>query len=178
MTDRPGFARSAWPIRVSAFAAVTGGALRMVNSFTTNALPTATLDLLYLITDVLLLLGIAGIWWRRRRRLGPAGHLGVLIFVMGILAIRVAAFGLLGAGGYQIGVGVSLVGLAAYSSETLVGRNASPCPPVLWLVSLVCAVVGALGVVPAVLTGAAGVTFGLGFVLAGVEVLRVGPLRS
>lgn len=39
-----------------------------------------------------------------------------------------------------------------------------------------CAVVGALGVVPAVLTGAAGVTFGLGFVLAGVEVLRAGPL--
>ena len=83
---------------------------------------------------------------------------------------------MLGVAGYQVGAGVALLGLAAYSVETLVRRGASLCPPVLWLVSLMCAIAGALGLAPATLTGAAGVTFGVGFVLAGGEVLRRGPV--
>ena len=172
MADNPGPARTPVLLRAGALAAIAGGALRIANSFTTNVLPTATLDLLYLITDVLLLAGIAAIWWRRRRSLGPAAHAGVAIFVLGTLLIRVAAFGVLGAAGYQIGAGVALLGLAAYSVETLVRRAASLCPPALWFVSLMCAIAGALGLAPATLTGAAGVTFGVGFVMAGVEVFR------
>jgi hypothetical protein len=178
MADDPGPARSATLLRVSAPAAIAGGALRTANSFTTNLLSTATLDQLYLVTDVLLLAGIAGVWWRRRQSLGPAAHTGVAIFVVGTLAIRVSALGVLGVAGYQIGAAIALVGLAAYSVETVIRRGASLCPPVLWLVSLACAIVGALGVAPHILIGAAGVTFGAGFILAGVEVLKAGPLRS
>jgi hypothetical protein len=86
-------------LRASALTAIAGGALRVSNSFTTNAVPAATLAQFYLVTDILLLLGIAGVWWWRRGSLGPAGHAGVVIFVVGTLAIRVSAFGVLGPAG-------------------------------------------------------------------------------
>jgi hypothetical protein len=118
--------------------------------------------MLYLVTDVLLLAGITGIWWRRRRSLGPAGHAGEAIFVAGTLTIRVSAFGILGVAGYQLGAAIALVGLAGSSVETQIRRGASLCPPVLWLVSLACGVAAALGVAPPTLIGAAGVIFGVG----------------
>lgn len=152
--------------------AVVGGGLRLANSFTTDVLPGGTLALLYLATDVFLLAGIAGIWWRRRRTLGHAATTGIVIFVAGTLAIRAAAFGVLGTAGYQIGATIALLGLAAYSIETLLRRGAAPWAPVLWLVSLACAIVATVGVAPPVLTVAAGVAFGAGFVAAGVEMLR------
>ena len=188
MADQSGSGRAGAVLRASALAAIAGGALRVANGFTTNLLPGPTLALLYLVTDVLLLLGVAGIWWRRRPALGAAGHIGVGIFVVGILLIRVAAFGVLGAGGYQAGAAVALLGLVVYSVETLIRRNASLCPPVLWLVSLACGILGALGVArafptsafptSAFLSGAAGVTFGLGFVIAGIEGWRAPGVRG
>ena len=93
-----------WPVlRASAVLAVAGGALRVANSFTTDALPGGTLALLYLATDVFVLAGIAGMWWYRRRALGTAATTGIVIFVAGTLAIRAAALGVFGAAGYQIG---------------------------------------------------------------------------
>ena len=168
-----------WPVlRASAVLAVAGGALRVANSFTTDALPGGTLALLYLATDVFVLAGIAGMWWYRRRSLGTAATTGIVIFVAGILAIRAAALGVFGAAGYQIGATIALLGLSAYSIETLLRRGAAPWAPVSWLVSLVCALVGVVGVAPPILTIAAGVAFGAGFVAAGVEILTVDPRPS
>lgn len=158
--------------RASAVLAVAGGGLRLANSFTTDVLPDDTLALLYLATDISLLAGIAGMWWRRRRSLGPAATTGIVIFAAGTLAIRAAALGVLGTADYQIGATIALLGLAAYSIETLLRRGAAPWAPVLWLVSLACAIVGVVGVAPPILTIAAGVAFGAGFVAAGVEALR------
>lgn len=159
-------------LRASAFSAVAGGALRIASSFTTEAFSAGALAVLYAVIDVLLLAGIAGVWWSRRRTLGYAAMAGLAIFVGGILTIRVAALGVLGADGYQIGAGLALLGLAAYSVETLFRRSAAPWGPLLWLVALACGVVGALGVAPLVLTVAAGVALGAGFVAAGIELLR------
>lgn len=175
MPDHRVRATSTAVIRASALLAVAGGALRVTDSFTTDVWSAGTLALLYLLTDVLLLAGVAGLWWWRRG-LGRAGTAGIAIFVAGTLVIRVSASADLGTGGYQVGAVLALIGLAAYSIETLVRRGAARWAPVLWLASLACAVAGALGVAPLVLTTAAGVTFGAGFASAGVEML-LSPLR-
>ena len=171
MSDHPVLTPSPAVVRASAVLAVVGGGLRVANSFTTDVLPGGVLALLYLVTDVFLLAGIAGMWWRRRRSLGIAATTGIVVFVGGTLAIRAATLGVLGTAGYQIGATGALLGLAAYSIETLLRRGAAPSAPVLWLVSLVCAMVGVVGVAPPILTIAAGVAFGAGFVAAGVEML-------
>ncbi len=101
-------------------------ALRIADSFTGEILPAPTLAVLYFVTDVFLLAGIAGVWWRRRPRLGWAAMAGLTVFVLGILAIRVSVYGVLGANGYQLGAAVALIGLAVYAMETLLRRNAAP----------------------------------------------------
>jgi hypothetical protein len=150
--------------RAGAGLAIAGGGLRLAESFTTNVLRADVLALLYPLTDVLLLAAVAGIWWWRRQTSGPAATGGIVIFVVGTLTIRVAALGVLGPAGYQVGAILALLGLAVYSLDTLLRAGAAPWPPVLWLASLAAAILGTLGVAPLVATIAAGVAFGAGFI--------------
>ena len=154
--------------RVLAFCAIAGGLLRIADSFAANYLPADTLPALYLATDIFLLSGMAGFWWRRRRMLGIAGTAGLAIFVAGILMIRASAFGVVG---YQLGATVALLGFASYSIETLIRRSAAPWAPLLWLLSLALGIAGVAGIAPQSMILAAGMVFGAGFVAAGVEIL-------
>ena len=95
-------------VRIFGVSAIAGGVLRVIDSFTTHSLSAATLAALYFATDLLLLIGIAGVYWSRRAWLGIAGVVGVAIFAFGIVVIRIAAFGILGAGGYQLGAAIAL----------------------------------------------------------------------
>ncbi|HEX4303697.1 MAG TPA: hypothetical protein VHZ78_12950 [Rhizomicrobium sp.] len=162
-------------LRARGLSAIAGGVLRIADSFTATSLSATTLEVLYFVTDVFLLAGIFGLWWQRRAALGIAGMVGLTVFVLGILTIRVSALGVLGTGGYRMGAAVALLGLAIYASETLLRRNAAPWAPVLWLLSLAAGIVGATGVLPEAMTAVAGVLFGAGFVAAGIESLTPAP---
>ena len=157
-------------LRISAIAAILGGAVRIADSFTADVLSPTTLALLYSATDVLLLAGIAGLWMKRRAGLGIAGTIGLAVFVAGILMIRASAFG---AGSYQTGATVALIGLAIYSVEILFRRLGAA--PLLWLGALALGIAGTTAIAPAVLTALAGVAFGLGFVVAGFDILYGAP---
>jgi hypothetical protein len=157
-----------WFLRLSGLAAIAGGVLRIADSFTTHALSPDTLTVLYFVTDVLLLAGIASIWWKRRR------SLSIAVFVIGILMIRASAFGI---GGYQLGATVALLGLAGYSLMTLVRRSGAPWAPAAWLIALGFGIAGTLGFAPQAMTIAAGVAFGAGFIAAGGEVLATAQGR-
>jgi len=157
-------------LRATAIAAILGGVLRIADSFTANVLPQTTLALLYFATDVLLLAGIPGLWARRRAAIGIAGMIGLTLFVAGILLVRASAFG---AGSYQTGATVALLGLAIYSAASLFrGINAAA---LLWLGALAFGIAGAAGFLPAGMTALAGVAFGLGFVAAGFDILYGAP---
>jgi len=158
-------------VRVLGIAAIAGGVLRIVDSFTTGVLSPQILFLLYFITDVLLLLGIAGIYWSRRGRIGIAGIAGAAIFALGIAWIRVAAFVMPGMNGYQLGAAMALLGLGVLSVEELLRGRDDNAAAIFWLAALFFAVVGALGLMVLLMTIAAGVAFGAGFVMAGRQVL-------
>jgi hypothetical protein len=158
-------------LRGLGLAAIAGGALRVVDSFTTHSLPAGTLAALYFATDVLLLLGIAGICWSRRATLGIAGVVGVATFVAGILLVHASALGVLGASGYQLAAAITLIGLVILSTESLLLRTGATASASLWLVAFVFGVVGVFGVMTPVMTILAGVAFGAGFVAAGFNVL-------
>ncbi len=158
-------------LRACGLSAIAGGLLRIVNSFTAASFSAATLTVLYFVTDVFLLAGIFGLWRQRRAALGIAGMVGLAVFVAGILTIRISALSVLGAGGYQMGAAVALLGLAIYSVETLLRRHGAPWAPMLWLLALAAGIAGAAGVSPAAMTAVAGVLFGAGFVAAGAESL-------
>lgn len=156
--------------RALGIAAVVGGFLRIADSFTTQALPAGLLAALYFTTDIFLLLGIAGIYLSRRSTTGMAGTIGAAIFTLGIVLVRVSAFGVLGSSGYQLGAAVALLGLAIFSGETLLRRHGGTMSAVLWLLSFALGILGAAGIAPAMLMPGAGVAFGAGFVGAGLEI--------
>ena len=83
-------------IRTFGIAAIIGGLLRVADSFTTQSFSAGTLAALYFTTDLFLLLGMAGIYLCRRTTIGVAGTLGAAIFTLGIVLVRVSAFGVLG----------------------------------------------------------------------------------
>lgn len=158
-------------IRALGLAAIVGGALRVVDSFVTQALPADVLATLYFATDVFLLLGIAGIYLSRR--LGIAGVIGVLIFVVAILLVRASALGILGSNGYQLAAAIALSGLVILSAESLL-RRTGIASSMLWLSALGFGVMGVLGFVPALMTILAGVAFGVGFIVAGWQAVAIG----
>jgi hypothetical protein len=158
-------------VRALGIAAIAGGVLRIVDSFTTGVLSPQILSLLYLVTDVLLLLGIAGIYWSRRATLGIAGVGGVAIFALGIIWIRIAAYTMPGANRYQLGAAVALTGLGLLSGEELLRGRGENAAPIFWLAALLFGIAGALGLMVPLMTVAAGVAFGAGFVMAGRLVL-------
>ena len=158
-------------LRIFGLAAIAGGMLRVIDSFTSASLSPATLAVLYFATDVLLLLAIAGIYWSRRANLGVAGVTGTAVFAVGIVLIRISAFGIFGANGYQLGAAIALLGLAIFSLEELLRRDKTNAAAILWLAALVFGILGALGVMAPLMMIAAGVAFGTGFVLAGRQVL-------
>lgn len=160
-------------LRILGLSAIAGGVLRVVDSFTTQSLSPATLAALYFATDLLLLLGIAGIYWSRKARLGIAGVVGAATFAFGIVLIRIAAFGVLGPNRYQLGAAIALLGLAILSAEILLRGDRTNAAAVLWLAALAFGIAGMLGVMTPIMTIAAGVMFGAGFVLAGRQVLVV-----
>jgi hypothetical protein len=158
-------------LRVLGIAAIAGGVLRILDSFTAESFSPRTLALLYLITDVLLLFGIAGVYWSRRTTLGIAGVAGVAVFAFGILWIRFSAFTMAGISGYRLGAAISLIGLAVLSAEELLRGRGADSAPIFWLAALLFAVAGALGLMVSLTTIAAGVAFGAGFIMAGRRVL-------
>lgn len=158
-------------MRVLGIAAIAGGVLRIVDSFTAGVLSPQILSLLYFITDVLLLLGIAGIYWSRRATLGVAGIAGSVIFALGIVWIRFSAYAMPGPNGYQLGAAIALLGLGILSVDELLRRGGVRAAPILWLAALLFGIAGALGLMVPLMTVAAGVAFGAGFVMAGRQVL-------
>jgi hypothetical protein len=158
-------------VRVLGIAAIAGGVLRIVDSFTTGVLSPQILALLYFNTDVLLLLGMAGIYWSRRAMLGIAGIAGVVLFTLGIVWIRIAAFAMSGANGYPLGAAIALLGLGVLSADELLRGRDEKAAAIFWLAALLFAVVGALGLMAPLMTIAAGVAFGAGFVMAGRKLL-------
>lgn len=158
-------------IRVLGSMAIAGGALRIIDNFTAGSFSPRALSLLYFVTDVFLVLGIVGICWSRRATLGIAGFAGAAIFTLGILWIRFSAFTTAGVNEYRIGAAIALIGLAVLSTEELLRRNPISAAPILWLAALLFAVAGALGLMVSLMTVAAGMAFGAGFVVAGRQVL-------
>jgi hypothetical protein len=166
--ERPHIMTKDTLLRLSGVAAILGGGLRVVDAFLDKA-DIQLRQVAYFLTDTMLIFGLCGIYFSRSNRLGLVGLLGFATSITGIVMVR--SFG---PRGYLIGASVTLLGVVLIGVTMLARTAYSKSAPILWIVSLI---VGLISLVP---FGAnwgvtlAGVTFGLGFVTAGIE-LRTAP---
>ena len=154
-------------LKLGGVAAIAGGALRLSETLLKAATTGHALQLSYFTIDVLLLLGLVGWYSWRAEKLGIAGLIGFVSGVVGILAIRSA--NLFGTQGYMLGATLLLVGLAVMNTPALIRREGPICPPLLWLIALICGL-GSLAYPP--LAFVAGTVFGIGYIFAGISLLR------
>lgn len=152
-------------LKLGGAAAILGGALRVVDSFTGNMFTAHTLDVLYFVNDVLLMFGLIAWYAARAARLGAAGLIGFAVAVTGVLVIR--SVQVFHPKGYMLGSAMFLLGLVIMNAPMLARRE----PAVwLWIAATLVAVVAYLASGPMAVV--AGVLFGLGFMAAGAALWR------
>ncbi len=83
-------------LRLSAVAAIVGGVLRVADAFMTAAVAVHIQQVAYVVTDLILMFGLCGIYPSRSNRLGWAGLIGFVASVTGILMVRSSALSLFG----------------------------------------------------------------------------------
>lgn len=161
---------SATLIRLGGLAAALAGALRIISAFVPYSKNSVGLELFYLVIDVLLLLGLLGIYGYQHAQVGVTGLLGFLAALSGTSLI-VGPDGTLG--GVDIYVAGSLLislGLSALSIGTWRAGVLPRVVPVLWWLSTVIGIGGFVAGGLAITFLLAGVMFGLACVLAGVRI--------
>lgn len=154
-------------LKLGGVAAIAGGALRLGEPLLKAAFTGNAFQLSYFVIDIFLLLGLVGWYSWRAEKLGIAGLIGFVSGAVGILAIRSA--NLFGPQGYMLGATLLLVGLAVMNAPALIRREGPICPPLLWLIAFVCGL-GSLVYPP--LAFVAGTVFGIGYIFAGISLLR------
>jgi hypothetical protein len=154
-------------LRLGGIAAIIGGALRLGEPLLRALFAGHDLQLSFFVIDVFLLFGLFGWYGLRADRLGIPGLIGFGSGVIGILVIRGAD--LFAPQGYAIGASLLLAGLVVMNAPALMRWERPICPPLLWLAAFVLAL-ASLAFPP--LAIAAGTVFGIGYVFAGVALLR------
>ncbi|MBY0565283.1 MAG: hypothetical protein K2P58_14010 [Hyphomonadaceae bacterium] len=159
--------------RLAGLAAILAGLARIAVAFPLLSDPIAA-QWAYTAIDVLLLLGLIGIYLRRA---GSLGFLGLASFGVGVAALSFIGgpdadpFGF---STYEQGAAVLAIALVGLSVAWVRANQRPLAPPLLWFASLVAA--GALSALPAPWPAhgyaLAGALFGAGFVAAGVDLWR------
>jgi len=156
-------------IRAGGIAAIAGGLLRAAASFSPGVGSEVERQLLYLVVDVLLLLGLLGFYALRHQDLGWTGALGFLLALSGIVVVRssraIPGLDLYPVGALTVAGGLIVMCVKARRVKTLA----------LWipLAFVVSATVGVLGTVvsnAAWLFVLSGILFGAAFAGVGQEV--------
>jgi hypothetical protein len=154
--------------RLAGVAAILAGVLRALDAFVFKFLSMHDSEQLFLVTDIFLLFGLIGIYSRVANRVGWGGLAGFAAALVGILLVR-SANGIIDA--YVVGATIVAVGVAVMSVGALAARAFPRPAPILWIAALVAGLL-AYYIESDWLFQAAGVSFGLGFVMAGAELLR------
>lgn len=155
-------------VRVGAIAAIIGGALRIISTFIPYQADLAWLEALYGVIDLCLLAGLIGVYLTVAEVTGRFGLVAFLIALAGVASIvgpDPIAFGI---DFYRIGALVFVAGLAGLSVRLWAAGVLRPSAA-LWCVTLIAGLASAAWP-PAFLIS--GLALGVGYLLAGVSILR------
>jgi len=166
--------RTAALVRAGAVAAIAAGALRIASTFIPYEPNSAGLETLYGVIDLGLMFGLVAVYIANAEALGMAGLAFFLLALAGVASIVGPDAPAFGIDFYRIGALVFVAGLAGLSVQ-LLRAGLMRVSAVLWLGTFAASLLTA--VAPQAFI-AAGLAIGAGYVLAGVELLRVRPANA
>lgn len=157
---------------LAGLAAIAGGLLRIATAFPLG-LDAVSLEWLYTGIDVLLLMGLMGIYLQRAERLGYLGLASFGVAVASLSFIGGPDADPFGFSTYEQGAAALAIALVGLSMAWVRVGEKPVWPALAWFGSVI--VVGLLSFIPPVAQygiPAAGILFGLGFVLAGLPLIK------
>ena len=166
-------------IRLGGLSAILAGLLRAGSSFISylTVEQDVLLEMLYLIIDVLILIGLLGVYGYQHEKAGYLGFIGFLLSLIGTAIIvgpdgRIGSLDMYTLGATMISIGLLLLAIGTWKADQL-----SRWVPILWIVSTIVGIGGFLmgGLVLTFVI--AGVAFGLAFVVAGVNIWTDSALK-
>lgn len=160
-------------LRLSGASAVAGGALRIVSALPFSADPIQQ-QWLWVIIDILLTLGLIGIYVARAEKLGFLGLASFAVAMAALSFIGGPDADPFGFSTYEQGAMTLVIALIGLSLAWLRANERPRAPPLLWFASALAA--GVIAQLPAPMPDyaftIAGILFGAGFVFAGLPLLR------
>ncbi|MBI1250480.1 MAG: hypothetical protein GC189_03305 [Alphaproteobacteria bacterium] len=158
--------------RLAGVAAFAGGAARMVSSFPLR-LPAQAQEALYDGIDVLLLLGLMGLYLRKARAMGLPGLLCFLTAVAALSFIGGPDADPFPFSTYQTGAALLGAAMAAFGVVWILARQRPLFAAFYWILAVVAAIgLPYAGAPFAAYAGLiAGLLFGAGFAFAGIELI-------
>jgi hypothetical protein len=140
--------------------------------------PSVGLEWLYLLIDVLLLLGLLGVYAYQHAESGIWGFAGFVLAAAGLESIggpdgKIGDVDIYTAGATLIGIGLVVLAVGSWR-----GHKLPRYVPTLWMFSTVVGMSGFLVAGSTILFQIAGIAFGLGFVGAGIRLWSDPTLRS
>lgn len=164
-------------IRFFGVCGIAGGVLRLVDSFTAGMEGRDAIQLLYIATDLGLILGLLGLYLVYRDRLSAAGHAGFVLALCGFSVIAGPDAAIFGMGIYWIGAPVIGLGMLLLSFSQLGAEPRNRLGP--W--SIIASVLIGFCSLPLDnrwLFLISGLLFGLGFIINGYFVARGNQAQS
>ena len=156
-------------IRLAGLAAILAGVLRVGASFLPATEPSAPLEWLYLVIDVAIMFALVGIYAYQHAESGVLGFVGFVLSVVGTESIG-GPDGMIGdLDIYRAGTTVIGVGLVFLAAGSLRAAKLPVYVPVLWIVSTLVAMTTFVAEGSGVPFLISGITFGLGFIGAGLR---------
>jgi hypothetical protein len=157
-------------IRLGGLAALLAGILRGINSFLPSNISIVTLEILYLITDVLILFGLMGIYGFQHQESGWWGLGGFVLATTGT-GIIIGPDGLIGGVNmYAVGSLILAAGLILLAIGSAIARRLTGWIPVGWVLSTIIGFIGYFAPSLSLLFMVSGVIFGISFAGAGFQI--------
>ena len=128
-------------IRAGGMAAIVGGVLRAAASFASSLGSDAERQLLYLVVDMFLLLGLLGFYELRHQDIGRTGALGLLLALVGLTVVR-SSRAIPGLDLYSMGALAFVVGLIVMCGSAWSVKTLAVLVPVAFVASTLVALVG------------------------------------
>jgi hypothetical protein len=128
-------------------------------------------NLVYVLIDLLLMFGMLGVWSASRRAASVLGLVGFVLALLGVMLVRTASAEIFGEASYMIASSIWSIGMVVWAIDLLrarIFRIASG----LWIAALVIGLVGLAMKDHGPVAHLAKMSFILGFVAAGVGLIK------
>jgi len=160
-------------LRLAGVATIVGAAIDVVAPFLIYPrLVEPQPHLVYVTIDLLLMIGMLGVWSASRRSAGVLALVGFVLGLLGVMLVRTSSAKIFGEASYRIASSVWSIGMVVWSVDLLRTRGPFRIAAGLWIATLVIGLAGVLLKDHGPVAHVAKMSFILGFVAAAVDLLK------